>query len=110
MTLKQQNEITLKRIELQMIEDYFSKEVIKNRKQHGQKSSGQMLSLLKKYNLEQFVSVVWNEVKTKEFEEVLGKLYTLNSSFSVKISRHKGLTVVDKPHYSQKVNKTNYNW
>jgi hypothetical protein len=55
MTLKQQNELILKKIELQMIEDYFSKESRDSRKQHGQKSSGQMKAVLRKYDFEKWL-------------------------------------------------------
>lgn len=109
MTLKQQNELTLKKIELQMIEDYFSKEARDNRKQHSQKSSGQMLSLLKKYDFEKLVSVVWDEAKTKEFEEAMSKLYTFNIPFKVKVSKST-LTVAKQPYYSWKVKDTDYTW
>ncbi len=99
MNLKQQNELTLKRIELQMIEDYFSKEARDNRKQHGQKSSGQMLSLLRRYDLEKLVLVALDEARTKEFEEAMSKLFTFNTSCKVKVSKST-LTVADQPYYS----------
>lgn len=110
MTLKQQNELILKKIELQMIEDYFSKDSRDNRKQHGQKSSGQMLSILRKYNLERLISVVWDEARTKEFEEAMSKLYTFNIPFTVKVSKSNGLTVADQPYYTWKIKDTDYNW
>lgn len=85
MTLKQQNELTLKRIELQMIEGYFSKEARDNRKQQGQKSSGQMTAILRKYDFEKWLHVTFDDSMTKEFKEALNNLFTYNISFSSKL-------------------------
>jgi hypothetical protein len=84
MTLKQQNELTLKKIELQMIEDYFSKESRDSRKQHGQKSSGQMKAVLRKYDFEKWLWVTFDDSMTKEFKEALNTLWTYNLPFSFK--------------------------
>lgn len=78
MTLKQQNELILKKIELQMIEDYFSKESRDNRKQHGQKSSGQMKAVLRKYDFEKWLWVTFDDSLTKEFIAAMNKLYSSN--------------------------------
>ena len=84
MTLKQQNELILKKIELQIIEDYFSKESRDNRKQHGQKSSGQMKAVLRKYDFEKWLHVTFDDSMTKEFAEAMSKLFTYNIPFSFK--------------------------
>lgn len=110
MTLKQQNELTLRKLELQMIEDYFSKEARDNRKQYGQKSSGQMKAILKKYDFEKWMTVVWDDSKTKEFEEALNKLYTISVPFSVKITKNIGVTRGREGYYSWKVKDTDYIW
>ena len=108
MTLKQQNELTLKRIELQMIEDYFSKEARDNRKQHGQKSSGQMKAVLAKYDFTKYLSLEWNDSKTKEFEEALGKLWSSKapSLLGVKSSGIFATCIartIDQPLYEWKI-------
>jgi len=118
MTLKQQNELILKKIELKMIEDYFSKESRDNRKQHGQKSSDQMKTVLLKYDFTEYLSVVWDDSKTKEFEEALGKLYSSKavsllgvkdpSIFTTCTARN--LTIADQPYFSWKIKDTDYNW
>ncbi len=112
MTLKQQNELTLKRIELQMIEDYFSKEARDNRKQHGQKSSGQMLAMLRKYDLTKWLRVVWDDSMTKEFKEALSTLYSATApyDFGIKESHIFSKLRGKEGYYSWKIKDTDHTW